>query len=379
MNKKYYYVHLFTVDSPVYNKSIQDLIYKSHNYEKHLFIYFHKKSYEIAPKSVNCIYTNETLSITFIEDCEKYADYIIIHNLSLNYKQIGMLKEDIVSKCIWCVWGPDLYRIREWKKHRFFLYQFFRFFYHLIKYHEIYTQRQVFKEIKSAENNLNKLRAICAGFEEDIEEIKRRFPAVPVFQTLYPGEFYLDDIEAWDKLITSEKTTKTKILLGHCGMPLLQHKKWIKKLSPFSEQIELYIPMGYGNLKYSQMIERFAKRKFKGEIHFFKEKMTPKDYYLQVLSKVDYAIFDFTIQCAYGNAMLLLYLNKAIFYPENSVMYSGLSKLGIKVFKLEDFDVRKKTCYLKMLDNNSNGVIVKNKMRFESYASQWTHFFDSLN
>lgn len=374
----YKFIHLFTVDSPIYNKSYQDLIFKSQDYTQHLFVYLHEKSFNSRKILENTILIKSRCSVELIKDLQRKGEYVIIHNLAMNNRELCKMDKDIASRCIWCVWGPDLYRNIELIKPRSFIYRTLRFLYHILKYHELYTQRKLLEEVKKSELVLNEFKAICAGFEGDIEEIYRRFPLVSVFQALYPGEFYYEDIKKWDLKKEEVNTSTLKILLGHCGTPLLQHKKWLKRLIPFASQIELYLPLGYGNKSYSDRIERYAKRKFGENVHIYRNKMETEKYYLDILSKVDIAIFDFSIQCAYGNAMLLFHLNKKIFYPKNSVMYNGFLKNGAKVYALENLNIQQLINNKTTTVSEENVTYAQRKMMFSSYLQQWNAFYSSL-
>lgn len=375
----YKYAHIFTVDSFLYNKSIQKLICENYLSDEHIFIYLNEKSYSLVKdlKLGKTILENSSCTVELIRKALEIADIVFIHNNGFSNTEIVKLTDAEANRLIWSVWGPDLYKNDNLRKKRNVFYKILRFVYHLLRYKHVYTQNTISRQVAEADLKINKFRAICAGFEGDIVEIKKRYPDVTVFQALYPGESSLHNIIPWENEVVNDSHQKVRILLGHCALKFLQHKKWLKKLASEKDSIELYIPLNYGNKKYADKIEKLAKRLFGTSVICFKTPLTPKDYFIQVLAKVDMAIFDFEIQSAYGNALLLLYLGKKIFYPENSVMYKGLSENGACVFKLEEFDVRS---FSNKFNNNNKTEesieFARKRLDINTYVNQWKSVFD---
>lgn len=380
---KYKYAHLLTVDSPLYNKAIQKLIFENQNCAEHIFIYLGEKSFSVVEKLNygKTVLEKSSCTVELIRKALEIAEIVLIHNNGFSNSEIAKLTDAEAGRIVWSVWGPDLYKNDSLKKRRSLFYKSARFIYHLIRYKHIETFKNFQNQIALAESKINKFHAITAGFEGDIAEIKKRFPNVPVLQALYPAESSLDNIILWqEKVLSDNNQHKVRILLGHCAFSHLKHKKWLKNLYPVRDKVELYIPLNYGNKKYADKIEKLAKKLYGNAAIVYRETMTPEKYFVQILAKVDFAIFDFEIQSAYGNALMLLYQGKKVYYPQNSAMYIGLSNAGVAVSKIEDLDI-KNIDNLPCLDYKEiqkNIDFATKRMNLKTHAEQWNSVFAFL-
>lgn len=238
---KYKYAHVFTVDSGLYNRTVQQLICEIQNKDEHIFIYMHSLSFSLVKdRNLGATLLEEVpCTVEILRKALGLAQIVVIHNMGFPNAEIMKLSDSEASRLVWSVWGPDLYTNRELVRKRSCLYEFARFCWHLLKFRHIRIIRKnslVWKQIafaEAAEAKINKFRAICAGFEGDIEEIRRRFPDVPVHQALYPGECSLEKIAEWKNKLhkNDEPHKRPRVLVGHCAFLHLQHEKWLKKLS----------------------------------------------------------------------------------------------------------------------------------------------------
>ena len=383
---QYKYAHIFTIDSFLYNKTFQRLICEIQSASEHAFIYLNERSYSLV-KDENLgktVLNTAPRTVEVIRDALRIANIVFIHSMDFSNDEIAKLTDDEAGRCVWSVWGPDLYKNNALKARKNWIYEILRFWYRLLRYRHICTAKNIQRQILAAEAKINKFRAICAGFEGDIAEIKKRFPDVPVCQALYPSELFLHDIDSWKKEIekNTEHHQKVRILLGHCAAPVLKHEKWLKILSAVKDSVEIYLPLNYGDARYAQKIEEQAKRIFGTSAFCYRNSLSAKDYFVQVLGKVDIAIFDVEIQNGYGNALLLMYLGKKVYYPENSVMYRGLSQNGAAVFKTESIESIDEKIWQPSprTSENTSGNIEFCKYRLDknTYIEQWNSVFRFL-
>ena len=373
----YKFAHIFPINSPLYNRNIQKLICESQNKAEHIFIYLHEKSFNLV-KDENLgksVLVPTVYSAEIIKEALHVAKFAVIHSMEFPNTEIAKLSDSEARSCIWSVWGPDLYRYLRIPPKRNFIYEFARLSYHLLKYRHITTRKMILNQIAVADAKIAQFCALCAGFEGDIAKLKERFPDTYIHQAVYPGEYSLEYVASLKQECPKTETDnkKTRILIGHCAAEILQHEKWIKKLAG-TKDIEIYLPLNYGNQKYGDKIESLAKQYFANNAVVFREPLPFERYYTEILASVDIAIFDMNISNGYGNALYLMYLGKKVFYPENSVMYKNLSQNGAVVFKTEDFDIEN----LKSLDSGEkekNKLFATKRLDFKCISEQWKALF----
>lgn len=232
-----------------------------------------------------------------------------------------------------------------------------------------------------ADRKIASYKAIFVGFAGDREIIRNRFgKKVSIFTALYPMGFYKNDI---DSVLSRNKVNNISpekyinILLGHSGYDFLQHEKWIEKLIDKKLKINIFLPLNYGDQKY---INKIKKRCNEVPNIFPLTEFMDYGRYICYLRNMDWAIFDFKHQAAFGNMILLFYLGKRVYLDPQGIMYKTFSNLGLKVFSVNDLikDILKPKIY-------DDVVIEKNKLYAEKMlsedllASNWIEAFDCIN
>ena len=384
--EKYRYVHLFTIDSFIFNKAFQHLMYNRQDIEDHLFLYMHKKSFSAveADNRSNCILEEGPFDVSTIRNALDKGQYLFIHNLgTFPGSEICKLTDEEANRIIWSIWGPDFFMFSVPKiQSKFYLLaqKIYRSLMYGYKECVRRTNEDIyFKKIKTI-NKISKFKAICAGFEGDIDKIHSLFPKVPCIQSIYSSDVYLEDIAEWQKKNPEDDSNNEniKILLGHAGDDFLQHEKWLDKLLPYKEKLEFYLPLSYGRQEYIQSLIIKAKELYGDRAHIFTDLMSTEEYFTKILSKVDFAIFDFPQQSAYGNALFLLLLGKKLFYPNNSTMYNTFTKNNVEVYKTEDLTIECLTELKKTPSSENNINFGKKRFDKKILAGLWNDVFKFL-
>lgn len=229
------------------------------------------------------------------------ADKIILHGLwrheviRLLYFQPWLLK-----KCYWVLWGGDFCLGKE----------------HYSKRHNFVLQ------------NVGHLISIAGDYAYVKEEYNAKgkvFCSKSFYvSNLFSGGFY-----------PSNNSEKITLLIGNSGDPLNHHQEILSALKPFVDSdIELICPLSYCATKeYQQEIINYGKDIFGDKFIPLLDFLLLADY-LEILKKVDIAIFAHKNQQAYGNIIQLLGMGKKV-YMRKTTSYDEITQNGILVF---DFD-----------------------------------------
>lgn len=341
---------------------------------EHLFVLYKSGENDQLSKFDNICYEKE-FSVSSLVQYASHTESLLLHSLALSYTDLIFLDEETTRKIVWCVWGNDLYH----KKPTFIsspstsrcLVQCVKRPFALLLYH---YRKNVWK---IADRKIRKFKAVVAMFNEDGEEIKRRFGNdIPIKYALYTIGYYNEDIE---KIALPDKKGAIWILIGHSGYPFLKHKKYLDVLSRYKdENIKLILPLSYGNNSYIEEISGYANRLYKDKAVILKDYMSWLAY-AQYLKAIDVAILDYEHQSALGNISLLLWGNSKLYLSRSGVIYKGLEKLGIKTYdcnriKEEKFD---EFCF-KGDSSNKGFLYAKNTFDKNVIKEKWKDLFYSL-
>lgn len=313
------YLHLFFVNSPIFNSEFVFFIKKNFDISKHRFVFAHYDSYVLAKDIHECEYSTSILSnigvLKYIKN-SKYK-YVFIH--SLNSKSLFLVPKRYYRKICWCSWGHDIPNIisqpTSWKS----------------------SIKRIIMNPK-----IQSIHSFIAGFKGDIDAFNEfdKKKHVKIFNAIYPMGY---NVSTFPKDIVGPNSP-LKIMIGHSAFPFLQHKKYLDILEPYSDKICIYLMLNYGDEAYSNEIERTVSKKFKN-YQIIKD-FIDKETYVNLLNEIDYFVFDFKKQAAFGNLLLLLYLRKNIYLAEDGVMY--------KTFINEHLRVKKCTSLVDDINNPQN-------------------------
>ena len=369
--KQYDYIHYFLMDSFVFNKSIQTLIEENDNKHSHLFVY------KTSQQENN--FVDETIKdVQSIEKYLKVGKFIVIHGLKYKTWQILKIKDSFASRLIWCVWGSDLYPSPKQESYK----PYYKKFKDVLSF---ISGKLILNHL--ANRKISKFRAIFYGFPGDKDIITKKFGnSVDTYNVLYPIGIFSDEVlqSLSHKKNILHKKEKLNILIGHSAFPFLKHNKWLTNLNEFNKQIEVFLPLSYGDKTYANDLERKCQTKFKEFCHIVKNLMAPREY-VEFLNDIDWAILDFKHQAAFGNIILLFFLKKRVYMPSDSVMFKQFNNMGLKVYDLDNLlidlsetlveDIN--SSYSVELERNyeyANNLIAKNNI-----IEQWNNAFSNIN
>lgn len=142
------------------------------------------------------------------------------------------------------------------------------------------------------------------------------------------------------------------ILVGHSGVPELNHLDTFDLIAPFVQGKPVICPLSYGNTSYISVIKDKGKEIFKDRFYPILEFM-PRNAYFERLKEASVAVFGSVIHQGFGNIMTLLYLGFKVYMFQENPIYVQLVKLGLILYPLNEVDE----------DSFSEGLSEKEKMQ----------------
>lgn len=254
-----------------------------------------------------------SLILKFIIDLNR-AKVIIIHGyFSYALSLILFIQPWLHKKCIWAIWGGDLYYDREFKGMKFRVWEYLKS--RVLKNFKFFTSsdKEVFDFAKKTYNT-------NAHYMEGAY--------------MSPMNFKL-----LDKYTHEEKQEdRLNILIGNSADPSNNHIEVLKLLSKFKdENLTIYCSLAYGKKDYKQQIIESGKKIFDKKIKFFTEILSEEEYTKSVLQNINIAIMNHDRPQAMGNIKALLYLGKKIYAKSNS-MLGSFRRNGIEMYEVSSIN-----------------------------------------
>jgi hypothetical protein len=252
----------------------------------------------------------------------KQAKYIFIHSLSLSFYRMLSLRGAVAKKIIWCVWGHDLYR------------RGLRSISNMPCSERLLTILYRILFIAIFKYRIRQFHAIGIGFKYDALEVRRLFNRIPIVATPYSIGYSVNDIAnvLESKAGSEEKESPVRIMIGHSAYSFLKHEEVLYRLKAYEDKnINIIIPLSYGDPSYAEYIEKIAKQLYPGKVETMRDILS-LDKYLNLLANIDIAIFEHEHQSALGSIILLLYLQKKVYLKRAGIVSQGLKFEGIDTF-----------------------------------------------
>lgn len=127
------------------------------------------------------------------------------------------------------------------------------------------------------------------------------------------------------------------ILLGHAGVPELNHLDMIQRFGPLFSERKVICPLSYGNPEYFDAVRALGLASF-GDRFEPIEKYMPREEYYHKLQEASFAVFGALVHQGFGNLMTLLYMGFKVFMFSENPVYIKLKNLGLILFPLESLE-----------------------------------------
>ena len=306
--------------------------------EGHHYVFVTSERYEYGltlEHKVEFLHTNDDIFIT-LHQYMKIAKKIILHGLwSGEIDLLLYLNQNLFKKSYWVMWGGDFY-FPETKS---------RIRHEVIKNinHSIPVTYDDYLYIKSHYNSIAKYHK-CINYPRSI-----KISILP-----------LDNC-----------TNSKKILVGNSATPSNRHLEIFNKLANFKD-IDIFVPLSYGDVSYKQTILELGDELFNGNFHPITDMMVYNDY-ISFLNDMNFAIFNHNRQQGVSNIILLLSMGKTIYLSKENNAYNMLKKLNI-IFK----DINELNYDLEEISNtdklNNQKIILENYSE-DKAVLEWSKIF----
>lgn len=262
-----------------------------------------------------------------IQEIKKFAemvndyDYIVLHSFFINDRwNLYLLLSGNYSKVIWIEWGYDLYNWSERQPHSI-------------------RERIVRRWQRKIREKCNTFVGIfppdCDKYLELFPDSTARICYAPYCGATIPEEYkYYSADSRLEK--TLEENDTVWIQIGHSAVETIDHFQALKLLEKFKdENIQLLIPLSYGNQKLADEVQSYAENVF-GEKALCLRNFIPANEYFELLKRVDIAIFPTQRQIALGNIYRLVFRNAKLYLSENTVLFNYFQEKGVPIRAVEE-------------------------------------------
>lgn len=235
---------------------------------------------------------------------------VIIHGLFSPYIVLFLfLQPWLLKKCYWGIWGGDLYyHVMRKKTIKSNVYEYFR---------------------KSV---IKKMGGFITHIKGDYKLAKQWYGVKGkyFYSFMYPSnlykEYYLNNVK--------DSTSKVYIQIGNSADPSNNHIEVLNKLHIYKAMdIEIICPLSYGDKDYAKKVINYGTEVFGNKFMPIKEFM-PFDKYLDILAKIDIAIFNHKRQQAIGSITTLLGLGKKVYIREDITTWQFCIDHDLRVYSV---------------------------------------------
>lgn len=278
------------------------------------------------------------------------TDRIYLHNI-FNMRILILLffQPWLLKKCYWIVWGGDLY---AYKKSR-----------SKLKY-------KIFELIRAF--IIKRLGGLITHIKGDYELAKKWYGVGGkyYYSFMYPSNLY--------KEISINKKAEDDIVylqVGNSADPSNNHLDVFEKLRFLNtEKMHIICPLSYGDKEYAEKVMKRGKEIFDNRFEPLLDFIS-FDKYLEILSKIDIAIFNHKRQQAVGNITTLLGLGKKVYIRDDITTWKFCETHGLKVYSVnsEFQDIFEPITYEV---KNENIKKIKEQFSEAKLVSDWENIFE---
>lgn len=284
---------------------------------------------------------------SFVGDTDQYDKVFIHYFTPLLYRWVASHK---FRELNWMVWGGDLYNIpaldhlcyepltlekyvkKDWSAQTL-----------------LYQSKVLITQALFRKKAYSKVKNILTWMNEEYQFALAHLP-IHAEQKFF---FYENQLP-YEKLEAQEKSTargnSLRLIVGNSGYPTNNHMDVVQFLEDHHVQADLIIPVSYGDPRYISFLKKNV-RFTHGKIEFI-ERYMPFEEYLNLILNAEALVMNTIRPQGYGNILIMMYMNKAVFFNSKNISLPDLTNHGINWQPLED---------LTLFSKPKNNLTVENK------------------
>jgi hypothetical protein len=243
------------------------------------------------------------------------AEQILLHGLFEKYYINYLYNHNkFLNKCIWAMWGGDLY---DYQKRGLISRNFLTLF----------KKKYIIK----------RLGGFATYIKGDYDLVEKWHGTHGKYHEcfMYPSNLYKD------YTIKEKKHRTINIQIGNSADMTNNHIEVFEKLEKFkNDNIKIIVPLSYGNKEYADRVISEGRKIFGNKFEPLTDFM-PFDQYLDLLSEIDIAIFNHNRQQAMGNIITLLGLGKKVYIKREITPWKTFENIGVKVYDINNITIDK--------------------------------------
>jgi dTDP-N-acetylfucosamine:lipid II N-acetylfucosaminyltransferase len=271
----------------------------------------------------------------------KQAEKIILHGLWRDkINQILLDNPLFLLKSYWVMWGGDFYS----------------------------------PDTKNKEHHqtIGSLGFLVSYSQGDIDLVRRWYNAKGKAIKCFA---YTSNLYRPSNIINKEEPQKN-VLVGNSGAENNNHITLLKRLSKFKSELNsIIVPLSYASSsdkEYAKEVIKYGQltygEKFQPLVEFL-----PFDKYLELLKKIDIALFDHNRQQAMGTIVTLLGLGCKVFMKSSVTTWDTIGSHGIKLFDIDNLE-SDFTC---SIDVGHNITKLAEHFSEQALVNQWNSVFNN--
>jgi dTDP-N-acetylfucosamine:lipid II N-acetylfucosaminyltransferase len=331
-------------DSPYSNWYVQNCLANGIDVENKFFCftkenaYIHSEFITVkSPKPDSCKEILDLLNKSNVQ-ATLYINYLNYFNASI----VNQITKPIV-KIVWMLWSEDLYGLPTLK----------------IKKYDPYSMDYINKSKAklTLKQSLGRLKMIYIDGIDLNNKVKwadiyKAIKRINFVATFFPEEHrivqkFLNSNIKWlpfayisytngQDLTSIKEADKEFIILGNSADPSNNHFEVLRKISGWSINEKIVLPLSYGDVDYRRELLNDIAGLFESERLIVLEQFMERLPYYNFLSKAKAAIFPHNIQQAVGNIIALVYLGARVFLKKSNPVYKRFKEIGFVINNIED-------------------------------------------
>lgn len=307
-------LHLFGWDKK-FVPSFISFVREHFDDSEHCYILYGQVNDGLLPAGPNVIHYPSLLkNLPALLAQIRAARKVILHGLFSSHLFYALaLQPWTLKKCYWTIWGGDLYihnkEIKDWR----------------------WAKDEWFRRFV-----VSRLGHFITQVEGDYKLAQQWYGAKGQWHEcfMYPSNLYKD----YPLHPVAHDTINIQV--GNSADPSNNHLEVLEKLKAFRNQaIRIYVPLSYGNQQHARKVIAYGAENF-GEKFVPLTDFMPFEKYLDLLAKIDIAIFNHRRQQGMGNATTLLGFGKKVYFRSDVTPWDFFVKLGLTIFDGNRIDLK---------------------------------------